>query len=255
MADAERSGIHTTGADSGFPVAGTAEAQPHKNGSGTDDSKLPKANEVLAGVVHATTEVQIATITGFVEGTKATFSFDGQTTSELSPGASASTLQTALRALSNIGPEDVVVSGENGGPYRIVFQEELEDVDVKQLTITGIGRSEVVEIVIKGAKAGKVKITFGGKTAEVKYNASAAEVQTALRALSSIGGENVNVAGEAGKWTITFTKALAETNVGAVTTDTTGLEAESEKVAEATVTVKTGGLDKPVGTVETQVQG
>lgn len=256
MADAERSGIDPVANDSGWPVASAAEPQPHKDGTGTDDTGLPHVNAVIDGVVHADNEVQIATITGWVENTKVTFKFDDQTSAELAAASTAAQVQTALRNLSNIGPEDVVVTGPNGGPYRIVFQKELEDVDVKALTIAGIGRSEVVKVVLKQAKGGKLKLTFGGKTAEFKHNASTAEVQAALRALTSIGKENVDVTGVAGAWIITFTDDLAETNVGAITADDAEVEDESvEKPAEVTVTVETAGIDRPVGAVETQVQG
>lgn len=55
------------------------------------------------------------------------------------------------------------------------------------------------------------RVAFLGKsTAEIAADASAAQVQTALRALSTVGGANVNVSGSAGgPYSVTFVSALA----------------------------------------------
>lgn len=55
------------------------------------------------------------------------------------------------------------------------------------------------------------RVSFGrATTAEIAADASAAQVQTALRALSTINGGNVNVTGSAGgPYSVTFVSALA----------------------------------------------
>lgn len=47
----EKSGVHLTGADSGWPVAADAEPDPHKDGTGTDDAALPEAQSVAGGSI------------------------------------------------------------------------------------------------------------------------------------------------------------------------------------------------------------
>ena len=79
---------------------------------------------------------------------------------------------------------------------------------------------EVQTVTLTGTPTGGTfTLTFGGyTTSSLAYNASAATVQTALRALTSIGGANVDVAGGAGgPYTVTFVGTLAKTNVGAIT--------------------------------------
>jgi hypothetical protein len=65
--------------------------------------------------------------------------YSGQTTSAIAWNATATAVQTALRALSNIGNNDVVVTGGPGPatPYVVTFQGSLEDADVAQMTATG----------------------------------------------------------------------------------------------------------------------
>ena len=62
-------------------------------------------------------EVDIANASG---GTF-TLTYSGQTTAGISPNATGAQVQTALEALSNLAPGDVLVYGDAGGPWRIVF--------------------------------------------------------------------------------------------------------------------------------------
>jgi len=75
----------------------------------------------------------------------------------------------------------------------------------------GFNFSEVQQIAVSGS-AGTFTLTFNGQTtAALAFNATAAQVQTALNALSSIGGTggSVLVAASAGSYTVTFGGALA----------------------------------------------
>lgn len=67
--------------------------------------------------------------------------------------------------------------------------------------------------------------TFDGdSTAALAYNISPAALQTALRALASVGGANVNVDGVAGKYyTITFVGTLGGSTQPEITVDFSGL--------------------------------
>lgn len=67
-----------------------------------------------------------------------TATVDGQTTASIST-LSASALQTALRALSNVGSSGVTVTGSTGGPLTAVFS-----VPVSVVTATGTGGTVTV---------------------------------------------------------------------------------------------------------------
>ncbi len=68
-------------------------------------------NKGLEGPIAFGTETQTVTITGTPTGGTFTLTFEGQTTGAIAYNASAATVQTALVALSNIGPGDVICTG------------------------------------------------------------------------------------------------------------------------------------------------
>lgn len=94
-------------------------------------------NVMLAGA--GTNEVQTATITGTPTGGTFTLTYAGQTTTAIAYNATAAAVQTALEALSNIDPADVVVTGGPGvtTPYTITFGGKLAGRDVTAITGTG----------------------------------------------------------------------------------------------------------------------
>jgi hypothetical protein len=63
---------------------------------------------------------------------------NGQTTTDIAYDATAATIQTALEALSNLVPGDVVVVGGpiNSAPVRVVFTGLLADADPPTVTVT-----------------------------------------------------------------------------------------------------------------------
>jgi hypothetical protein len=80
--------------------------------------------------------------------------------------------------------------------------------------------NEVQKITLTGSPTGgSFTLTYGGKTtAAIAYNATAATVQTALQALTTIGTGNVTVTGNAGgPYTVTFVGSLAHHDVPALT--------------------------------------
>lgn len=70
-------------------------------------------------------------------GSSGTFklSFDGQVTATVAYNASASTLQTALQALSTIGSGNAVVTGGGGLPWVVTFTGALAQRDVAPLLV------------------------------------------------------------------------------------------------------------------------
>lgn len=95
---------------------------------------------LIGGAVILTpSEVQTVTITGTPTGGTFTLTFMGQTTSAVPYNATASALQTALEALSNIAPGDVTVTGGPGPgtPYVVTFGGVYAGTDVTAMTTTG----------------------------------------------------------------------------------------------------------------------
>jgi hypothetical protein len=79
------------------------------------------------------------------------------------------------------------------------------------------GQNEIQVVSLTNSpSSGNFTLTFNGETsANIGYNATAANVRTALEAMTPIGTGNVSVTGNAGgPWTIQFIGNLANTNVG-----------------------------------------
>lgn len=188
-------------------------------------------------------EVVTVTLTD-AEGGTFTLTFDGDTTAALDYDAVADDVETALEALSGIEVGDVVVSGAAGGPYRIEFQGNLASQDVGAVTADGasldgstpsigivetttggVGVDEEQTVTLSGAAGGTFTLTYSGNTTtDLDYDATAAEVQSALEALGSIGAGNVSVTGpDGGPWVVEFISALGETDVDMLTGDDSSL--------------------------------
>jgi hypothetical protein len=107
---------------------------------------------------------------------------------------------------------------------------------------------EVVTLTEGGSGLTSFTLTFGGQTtASIDDDATAAQVQAALEALSTIGAGNVSVTGGplgTGPFTVTFIGDLADTNVGAITTTPTGgTGTVTAAVVTAGGTEGSGGLE------------
>ena len=97
------------------------------------------------------------------------------------------------------------------------------------------GVDEVQSLTID-AEGGTYTLTFGGQTTTaIAFDATAAQVQAALRALSSIGSSGVSVTGD-GPYTITFGGALSGLPQAEITTDATNLTGGAGTAVVAQVT-------------------
>ena len=116
---------------------------------------------------------------------------------------------------------------------------------------------EVQTVTQGGAGLTSFTLTLSGQTtASLAQAATAAQVQAALEALSTVGVGNVLVTGNAGgPYTVTFRGALADTNVAQMTATPTG---GTGTVTVATVTEGgtegTGGLEKAAGLLFSSVK-
>lgn len=97
-----------------------------------DDTALPTIQEQYD-------DVQTVSLTGSPTGGTFTLTFGAQTTTGIAYNASASTVQSALIALSSIGSGNVSVTGSNGGPWTVEFISTLGYASQSTMTGSGAG--------------------------------------------------------------------------------------------------------------------
>lgn len=150
--------------------------------------------------------------------------FGDQTTSGIAVAASAATVETALEGLSTIGSGQVAVSkstDSNDDIYTVEFTGTLALTDVAPLIVrltstkplvrtiqqgatSGNPRNEIQTVDATGGGAGSFTLTLDAQESSALSEATtAAQVQTALQALSNI--ETVSVTKSGSVWTIEFT--------------------------------------------------
>ncbi|MBC8868416.1 MAG: hypothetical protein H8E44_03310, partial [Planctomycetes bacterium] len=175
--------------------------------------------------------------------------------------ASASTLDTALEALSNIAAGDVAVTGAAGGPWTVEFIQNFAGTNVPSMTGSGALLSgatilvsttqdatdptnEVQTIALGGSPTGGTfTLTFDSQTTtDIQYNCSADTLKVYLEALSSVDVGELDITGDdGGPWTITFQAGLGGTDVDAITGDATNLTTSGTQTLTLTsVTAPTG---------------
>jgi Ca2+-binding RTX toxin-like protein len=110
--------------------------------------------------------------------------------------------------------------------------------DVNSLRVWGTDSSEVQVLRMDGAGSGSFQLGFGGHTtAPIAYGASAAQVQQALLDLPSIGSDargrpNVKVGLLPDGYVVRFDGDLAQTDVGSVVLDGSGLATTGAAVTQ-----------------------
>jgi YD repeat-containing protein len=211
----------------------------------TAEKWLENANPAPSVSVATTTQggpIDEIQRVGYTAGTSTagtfTLTFNGQTTGNLSHGATAATVRTALEGLSTIGTGNVAVEKLSDTnmrqEWKVTFQGTLAGTNVNQLTIniSGIttmpgtpvkieathtqgstGTNEVQTVTLNNVTAGTFRLAFNGETSRaIAYNATAADVESALEALNAV--DNVTVTGNAGgPWTVTFVGTHSNINV------------------------------------------
>ncbi|MGH6682726.1 MAG: hypothetical protein ACRECA_02175, partial [Pseudolabrys sp.] len=164
-----------------------------------------------------------------------TLTFGANTTSAIAANASAATVQSDLVALASISGSNATVLGNAGGPWTVSLAASvavagtLSGKMVSQV-LASSGSPNVIYVVdVSGATAGSFLLKYGG-SATIQYNASAAQVKTALEG-TSIGSGNVTVTGNAGgPWTITITPKPQNSGLS-LTGDGTSLIGTSATIA------------------------
>jgi hypothetical protein len=124
--------------------------------------------------VNGVNEVQTLTPSGTISGGTFTLTYSSQTTGAIAHNATAADIKTALEALSNIGVNDVSVTG---GPINttavvVTFRNALAATNVSQMTLTSSltgGGSVAVSTTTAGVAA--------SQTINLKANATEVYVQ------------------------------------------------------------------------------
>lgn len=208
-------------------------------------------------------EVQQLATTGTPTQGTFTLTYDGQTTSALDFDSSAAEVDAALEALSNIGSGDVTCTGGPlPTPIDIEFTGSLAATDVDEITVNddlmqysvstlqdgaagSAGVDEVQQIeILNDVTGGTFTLTFEGQTTSaLDFDASAADVDTALDALSNVTDGDVAVTGgplPATPISVQFTGATwGEQNVDAMTGDAGGLT--QDPIVGTITTIQNGG--------------
>ncbi|MET7395612.1 hypothetical protein ABZS66_19190 [Dactylosporangium sp. NPDC005572] len=150
-------------------------------------------------------------------------------------------------------PVDVAPITLDADAFLAVFTDGYVPSGVVIAKVTATGRyapyggssEEVQTVTITGTPTGGTyTLTFNGQTtAAIPYNATAAQVKTALEALSTIGAGNVTTAGgphPGTAVTVTFVGTLANTNVAQMTANSAGLTGGSTPTVTVTTTTAGG---------------
>ena len=112
-----------------------------------DDLGFGESVEAAVTEPELTNEVQRIQFQGSVSGGRWKIVFDGQTTEELTPVASAADVKAALEALSNINPGDVTVSGYEG-LWVVEFTGQYAGEDVPLMTTTNTLSGDSPRVVV-----------------------------------------------------------------------------------------------------------
>ncbi len=134
----EKSGVHLTGKDSGWPVGGAGEPGHVKDGTGADP--LPKAEAVAGGLITDAGTNEVQSVKVQATGGSSKWTFEGKQTAAIKWNATAAEVRAALEALSNVDKGDVDVTGGPGNeagttPYVVTFKGQFADKNVGAITV------------------------------------------------------------------------------------------------------------------------
>ena len=210
-----------------------------------DDSLV---NEVQQVYNDAAPVNEVQKVSNTATGGTFTLTFNGQTTAAIAYDATASAVESALEALSNITDVYVYGTGTSADPWVVEFRDP-GGQDVPQMTADDAnltGGTTTITTTIQGSDGGTFTLTFDGQTTSaLAYNATAAQVEAALEALSNITDVTVTGTGvQSDPWVVTFvnpgSQDVAEltaddTNLAGTTTITTVTEGRGNTVVDLDV--------------------
>jgi len=228
----------------------------------SDDSSNVSVFQVAAAGTNSVAEVQDITLPVALGGNFA-LTFKGQTTAAIAYNANASTVESALEALSTVGSGNISVANQASYPaskvFRATFAGGLVGVDQPMISGNGAnltGASVYVSTTQAAQSAqnerqsvsltnnpggGTFTITYDGNTTSaIAYDANAATVETELESLANIDAVEVSGA-DGGPWTVEFQGTLAATDVALLTGNAASLTGSgSQTLSTNTNTSPTG---------------
>lgn len=181
---------------------------------------------------EAVNDLQTITLTGTPTAGTFNLTVNDETSVAIAYNAASSAIQSALQTI--LGTGNVSVTGSAGGPWQVTFIGALADtaiptmsaqssltggaVNITHITVGTAGTASVQLITMSAIpSSGTFTLSFGGQTtAALPWDASNTTVQNALAGLSSIGANNVSVAGD-GPYTVTFQGTLGTTPQALIT--------------------------------------
>lgn len=204
-------------------TANTA-GQPFTVTSGaTDASTLGVTIATTTAGAAGVSMVQSFAIPSVAAGTF-TIVIGDQVTSAIAVGASAATVQTAIQALSTVGASNATVGlvvGTNDDVYTVTFAAALAATTVATMIVTLTSTKALIRTTQAGATTGTVQneiqtvdvgdtpaagtftLTLSGQTtASLSTGSTAAQIETALEALSNV--ESVTVTKGGNVFTVEF---------------------------------------------------
>lgn len=224
------------------------------------------------GITPDPSETQTFTVNATTGKFKITYG--SETTTAISVGANAATVETALKALASIGDSDVVVTrtGSVGSyQYSLAFQGTLAGTNVPNVNVTSdttdvLTYNEVQTVTVVSGSSGTPTYTLkygssGTPTAAIAYDASGSDVATALNAsgiLPTGGTVTVDRTGTSGsyQYAITFGGTLTSTNASSLVSDATNLVSVDEQqtvtlsgVSSGNYTLKYGSSGTPTASI------
>jgi flagellar hook protein FlgE len=245
--------IGTTGESDGFQMPGNSDVCVP-----TDVSMPAKATSEVEVAGNLSTNAKFATTQTNVLTSNTAFTVGGSTA-----GASAKiseldqysgTFSNGTLTFSGYKPDGTALGSTPTKDLTmdVTATTTLDDVLSWLNDDEGTAVNEVQTIALTGAPTGGTfTLTYAGQTtAALNYNSTAAQIDTALEALSNIGVGDVTCAGGAlpgTAVTVTFTGALADTDAALMTIDTSGLTGGTSPGGKVTETTK-GGRDGVLGT-------
>jgi len=225
---------------------------------------------VQAGAGALVSDVQTLSLANNPTAGTFTLSFIGQTTSPLPFNATVAQVQAALAALSNIGAGNVSCSGgplpaavtiafagglaSGAQPMIAAGPSTLTGASSPAATVAsstaGASTAAVQTLTVTGTPTGGTfTLSFGGQTTSaIPFNATSAQVQAALTALSTIGSGNLNCTGAAlpaGPITLTFAGTMAsgpQATIALGTNNLTGGSTPAPQIAATTPGVATAAV-------------
>lgn len=131
-----------------------------------------------------------------------------------------------ITGASGVQEVQVITLVQNPAALQNIWTATYGTITVTELQAGGAGLNEIQRITIPtGTYAGAFSLAFGAKsTGALSYISTAAQIQTALQALSTIGANNVNVIQSSPTtWDVTFTGSLAGVTQALIVATGTGL--------------------------------